>query len=401
LVKEARTLMITPDYPPNFVGGCALSCQLLVEGLRSRGVVMDVLAFNGNGQEDIESPQGFTRHLPHSETLMGLNFRAMESLRDLRQHYDIIHVYNCQQIPAAVFYASRHGAKVVATLNNMVPVCTNPSLFDELDCAGCTPIDSLSCALHRKGSLAMRSFMPVHWTQFTTLRRYAKQVDAFIALSEETKRYYVSSGFPEQRIHVIPNMFDPKMQELARTTPPMKRDEGRSIIYVGRLEVEKGLQVLIEALSILDRSDVRLHLVGKGAYEPELRTLAERLDLTDQVKFTGFIPQEQTAGHYRSADVFVHPALWPEPFARTLLESLAFQVPLVVSDNGPSSKILGPACASFRSGDPVDLAEKMEMVLSDPVYRRELQAHGQVVLERFSPRAVLGNIKELYDQLIR
>ncbi|MFA5311971.1 MAG: glycosyltransferase family 4 protein, partial [Methanomassiliicoccales archaeon] len=329
-----------------------------------------------------------------------LNLYAFQATHELKQRYDIVHVYNCQQIPAAVLYAKRTGAKVVATLNNMVPVCTNPSLFDEEECANCSPYDSLDCAMRRRGSAAMKAFMPVHWTQFQGLRRYAKKVDAFIALSEETKRYYVNSGFEADRIRVIPNMFDPKLLGAANAPRVTQSRDHRNIMYAGRLEIEKGLQLLIEAMSIMDRSDTKLYLVGKGEYEGELKDLAMRLGISDRVVFTGFIPPEETAKYYSMADVFVHPAIWPEPFARTILESLAFDVPLIVSDKGPSSKILQSACLSFKTGDANDLAEKLETVLSDKVKAMEMRSHGRVVLSRYAPETVLSKVEDLYGEVL-
>lgn len=400
---DPKVLMITPDYPPKITGGCALSCKLLVDGLRSRGLNVDVLAFSGNGNEEVVSDRGFVRYFPHprNEVLLSLNLFAARATNHLTGRYDIVHVYNCQQIPAAVIYGKRTGAKVVATLNNMVPVCTNPSLFDEEECDGCSPFDSLTCAMKRSGGVTMKAFMPMHWTQFQGLRRYAKRVDAFIALSEETKRYYVSSGFESDRIKVVPNMFDPRILEMAKATIPPERKGLKNIIYTGRLEIEKGLQVLIEAVSIMDRDDTRLYLVGKGKHEEELKNLAWKLGIADRVIFPGFVPPDETARYYAMADVFVHPALWPEPFARTILESLAFNVPLIVSDKGPSCKILESAGLSFKTGNANDLAEKLEIVLMDKEKAKEMRAHGRLVLSRYSPETVLTKVEDLYREVLK
>src|SRR5512137_1608924 len=189
-----KVLVVTPDYPPNLVGGCALSCQLLVEGLRSRGIRTDVLAFNGDLRPPVVTDRGTVRYFEHRETLLGLNYSALAEMLRLKERYDIVHVYNCQQIPAAVIYARRRGAKVVATLNNMVPVCTNPSDYEPVRCQDCDPLESLRCAMRKRTTPAVKVFMPVHWAQWQGLRYYAKEVDEYIALSEETKAAYVLAG---------------------------------------------------------------------------------------------------------------------------------------------------------------------------------------------------------------
>lgn len=393
---EIRVLMITPDYPPNIVGGCALSCQLVVEGLRARGIRTDVLAFNGDKRPPIDSEQGFVRFFEHRITLLGLNYSALRELEGLPDNYDIVHVYNCQQIPAAVIYGKRKGVKVVATLNNMVPVCTNPSDYDPLECGGCDPVESLRCALRRRNGPAVKAFMPMHWMQWEGLRRYTKQVDAFIALSEETKEAYVRSGYDANRIQVIPNMFDPGIKHLADSMPVRPENGHQVVVYIGRLEIEKGIQTLIESMVCLGREDVMLYLVGKGDHEESLKRTVQDLHLEGKVVFTGFIPQSETARYYRMADVFVHPALWPEPFPRTLLEALAFDVPLIVSDRGASAHVLGEAGLVFPAGDPEALATCISQVLDDPGRSGTMARLGQDVLSRYSPERVIGEIIELY-----
>ena len=398
--KGLKVLVVTPDYPPNLVGGCALSCQLLVEGLRSRDIRTDVLAFNGDRRSPVVTERGTVRYLEHRETLLGLNYSALAEMLHLKERYDIVHVYNCQQIPAAVIYARRRGAKVVATLNNMVPVCTNPSDYEPVRCQDCDPLESLRCAMRKRTTPAVKAFMPVHWAQWQGLRSYAKEVDEYIALSEETKAAYVLAGYDASRIHLIPNMFDPRITLLAQATSERPVKDHQAVVYIGRLEVEKGIQTLIGALASLDRSDVKLYLVGKGDYEPELRSMAAEEGVADRVVFVGFVGEEQVAHYYRLAEVFVHPALWPEPFPRTLLEALAFDVPLVVSDRGASANVLGKAGTIFPAGDAARLAVCLDEVLGSVERRGEMVRLGRRVLETYSPQRVMGEIVELYRRTL-
>jgi starch synthase len=395
-----KVLVVTPDYPPNLVGGCALSCQLLVEGLRSQRIHTDVLAFNGDRRPPVVTERGTVRYLEHRETLLGLNYSALAEMLHLKERYDIVHVYNCQQIPAAVIYARRRGAKVVATLNNMVPVCTNPSDYEPVRCQDCDPLESLRCAMRKRTTPAVKAFMPVHWAQWQGLRSYAKEVDEYIALSEETKAAYVLAGYDDSRIHLIPNMFDPDVALLAQAVSERPVKDHQAVVYIGRLEVEKGIQTLIGALASLRRSDVKLYLVGRGEYESELRSLAVEAGVADRVVFVGFVGKEEVAHYYRLADVFVHPALWPEPFPRTLLEALAFDVPLIVSDRGASSNVLGKAGTTFPAGDTAQLRVCLDEVLGNAERRAEMVRLGHQVLERYSPQRVMGEIVELYRRTL-
>ncbi len=394
--RPYRVLVITPDYPPRYTGGCAFSCQLLVEGLRSRGVRTDVWAFNGDRSPGVGSEMGDTLFFRTSPTLGGLNRTAYRELRRRAPDCDIIHVYNTQQIPAAVRYGKRHGKKVTATLNNLAPVCTNPSMYVEGKCANCRPLDSLSCALRRPGPLRMRAFMPYHWMQFIWLHRLSRRADGYIALSEATRQCYLDAGYDRSLIRLIPNMYDPGQMTVSSPRPASKWK--KVILYVGRLEAEKGLQVLIKAFNDLGEGNV-LYIVGKGNYEPQLKRLTNELGLEGRVIFTGFMEKEEIGRYYDMADVFVHPALWPEPFPRTILEALSHRLPMLVSDSGSSAAILGKAALSFSNGDDKDLALKLQLLLDDDDLRHLTVKAGEEVLHRFHPETVMAQVLDFYDSL--
>ncbi|MCG7843799.1 MAG: glycosyltransferase family 4 protein [Methanomassiliicoccales archaeon] len=397
LAKEEappKVLVITPDYPPHYTGGCAFSCQLLVEELRSRGVHTDVWAFNGDRSTPSQKGvMGETLYLKGSPTLLGLNRLAYAMLKRRRPSCDIIHVYNTQQLPAAVRYGRRNNVKVVATLNNLAPICTNPSKYVEGNCATCRPLDSLACAMLRPGRRGMKVFMPVHWLQFIILHRWSRRAEGYIALSDATRQCYLDAGYDPERIRLIPNMYDPGLI----FSSPICRLKGRNkvILYVGRLEAEKGLQVLIKAFARLDEGSM-LYIVGKGDYEPQLKGLANGEGLEGRVIFTGFMDKDEIGRYYDMADIFVHPALWPEPFPRTLLEALAHRLPLLVSDSGSSADILGPAGLSFISGDEVDLAHKLRTILDDDELRHLTMQAGERVLERYHPDAIMPQVLDFY-----
>lgn len=391
-----QVLMITPDYPPKYTGGCAFSCQLLVEGLRSLGVHTDVWAFNGDDSPAIKGESGDTVFFETARTLGGLNRLAYRELMKREPDCDIIHVYNTQQLPAAVRYGRKANKKVVATLNNLAPICTNPSAFSQEECAGCRAIDSLICALERPGSFKMRMFMPLHWAQFICLHRLSRQADGYIALSEATRRCYIDTGYDPTLIHVIPNMYDPGKR---RTKGAIERGEGKVVLYVGRLEAEKGLQVLIKAFARMGDGST-LYIVGKGGHETQLRKLVKELGLDGKVVLTGFVDRDQVGRYYGMADVFVHPALWPEPFPRTILEALSYGLPIVVSDSGSSANILGNAGLSFTSGDDSELAERLRSVLEDDEMRKRIADAGEEVLQRYHPDRVMAQIMDFYRSLL-
>jgi glycosyltransferase involved in cell wall biosynthesis len=105
------------------------------------------------------------------------------------------------------------------------------------------------------------------------------------------------------------------------------------LLFVGRLEPEKGLAFLLHALAILKAQNRNVHLdiVGSGMEEENLRKLAQKLDINDRVSFHGYIAFGDTLfSYYRAADFFVLPSL-SEGIPQVLLEAMAFGVPIITT----------------------------------------------------------------------
>ena len=102
-------------------------------------------------------------------------------------------------------------------------------------------------------------------------------------------------------------------------------------LYVGRVDREKGLDVLIRAISSLNRYDVQLAIVGQGSYLHTLQTLKQRLSLQQQVIFTGFVPGEDLPLLLNSADIFVMPS-GAELQSIATLEAMSSGLPVLAAN---------------------------------------------------------------------
>jgi glycosyltransferase involved in cell wall biosynthesis len=187
----------------------------------------------------------------------------------------------------------------------------------------------------------------------------------------------VKQVIPAERTTVIPNW-------VAQIPPYYDRflrdNGGLRVLYVGRLEKYKGLQLLIEALRGVP--DVRLTVLGDGGYRKELESLAAGMN----VEFAGF--QRDTEQYYADADVFVMPSLGPEGLPMVTIEAMAHGLPCLFSDLLVHREITGEGKAGllFRSGDVDDLREKLLALLKDATLRRSLslQAYG-MVKQKYNP----------------
>jgi glycosyltransferase involved in cell wall biosynthesis len=160
---------------------------------------------------------------------------------------------------------------------------------------------------------------------------------------------------------------------------PAARDAQLHVMFVGRVIPEKGPDVLIDALARMQRTDIRLTLVGsKGfspsaplsAYERKLRQMAAPLG--DRVHFVASIVRQRLPELIRNADVLVVPSRWPEPSGLTVLEGMASGIPVIASSIGGIPQLMGSAGIAVRPDSPEELAEAIRALADDESLRRRV-----------------------------
>jgi glycogen(starch) synthase len=164
-----------------------------------------------------------------------------------------------------------------------------------------------------------------------------------------------------------------------------RRRYGRPLIgYAGRLEPEKGVQTLIEAMPAIRRSfpEARAVIIGTGTAESELRHGVKRRRLSDAVTFAGYISDDDLRAVMAASDVAVVPSLY-EPFGFVALEAMALGTPLVAARTGGLAAIVadGETGLLFPPGDRAGLADAVVAVLQHPRAARTRAAAGRSEVE--------------------
>jgi 1,2-diacylglycerol 3-alpha-glucosyltransferase len=144
-------------------------------------------------------------------------------------------------------------------------------------------------------------------------------------------------------------------------------DDKIVFLFVGRVDGEKRLDVLINAVHLLKRDDIQLVIAGTGANLSRLSELAERLDLGDKVRFTGYIPNEHLSSLLNSVDVFAMPSE-AELLSIATLEAMATARPLLLANALalPELASQGENGYLFKPGDAQDAAHYMALLADHP-----------------------------------
>jgi len=210
-------------------------------------------------------------------------------------------------------------------------------------------------ALVRKVPLVCHLRQPrppvIGWQRSVTM----KNIQQFIAVSNQTKLDWLNSGVQKNVIDVVYNGIDLEMFKPTDNLADLRQawniaTDSRVISYIGRLDKVKGLETLIKAFKLLCNSNLNLKLLLAGKpvvhispeagqkYEALLKQLVTDLNLQKHVHFLGYVAEPVAL--YQLSDVTVLPSLNPEPFGRTIIESMACGTPVVASRIGGMPEIL-------------------------------------------------------------
>ncbi len=227
------------------------------------------------------------------------------------------------------------------------------------------------------------------------------KLDGRIAVSETAKNT-INAHFPGREIEIIPNGID--TEQYSPQKPPLpkfKSIKKRKILFVGRLEWRKGIDIMINAFKIFCRrySDTVLIVVGDGPLMSKARKMSRGLP----VVFEGAVSQEFLPFYYRSADVFVAPSVGGESFGIVIAEAMAASVPVVVSDIEGYKRLVRAYKTGmvFKNSDAFDLAAKLEIVLNNRDYALKLAQNArQYVIENYKWSKIAKKTAAYYYKII-
>jgi len=261
------------------------------------------------------------------------------------------------------------------------------------------PAWSALAAARRSGIPLITTFHGTYGHRSRLKRRYNRVMtlgDGVISISQHIadhiKEVY---GVSDGRVRVIYRGIDTDLFDPARVAPERivglanewrLADPIPVIMMPGRLARWKGQKILIEALALLGRRDLRCLIIGddqgRRRYRRELETLIKRRNLEDIVHLPGHCRDMPAA--YMLSDVVVSASIEPEAFGRVMVEAQAMGRPVVASDHGASRETIlsGKTGWMFRPGDPKDLATALARSLALATEEREKLAQEAIAHAR-------------------
>jgi glycosyltransferase involved in cell wall biosynthesis len=221
----------------------------------------------------------------------------------------------------------------------------------------------------------------------------ARRSDCILTVSEASKRDILHLfNVPPEKIVVVYNAIDshfaitPSEEAVTRVRERYQLDH-KFVLYVGNIKPHKNLVRLIEAFDELrqgDLEDLKLLIIGDQISRlPALRRAVHRHKLHKQVRFLGYVGDDQLAILYRLASVFVFPSLY-EGFGLPPLEAMASGTPVVTSNVSSLPEVVGDAAVLVNPYDVDAIVDGLRRVLTDPVLAADMSRKGIERAREFS-----------------
>jgi len=242
----------------------------------------------------------------------------------------------------------------------------------------------------------------------------AQQADLLLASTEQESADLVSAyGADPSRVFVVPPgvdlaMFQPIDPAEARRT--IGYGPGRLLLFVGRLERLKGVEVAIRALALLrDRAhdDVRLLILGEDSKDGDesekerLKKVASEVGVRESVDFLGSVAHHELPFFYSAADVCVMPS-YSESFGLVGLEAQACGRPVVGSDvTGLRSVVRDEVTGYLIEGhNPAAYAARVGGLLDNPELAQQMGRRGRLLAQRFSWTRTADRLRDLFEGVL-
>lgn len=313
--------------------------------LRRYGNTVDVYEENNDKLEQFSAAQLALRTLWSQESYQIVRAKLQA------YHYDVVHVQNFfPLISPSVYYAAKaEGVPVVQTLRNYRLICPNALFFRDggvcEDCMGkAIPYPGITHSCYRQdraATAAVTAMVSGH----RLLKTWQNQVDRYITLTQFACNKMIEGGLPADKIVIKPNFVDPE--------PKVGTGKGGYALYVGRLQVEKGIDTLLGAWEQLDQP-IPLKIVGDGPLSTLVTAAAQR---QPHIEWLGHRPMAEVHQLMGEAKFLVFPSKWYETFGRVAVEAFATGTPVVAAKIGAIAEVVedGRTGLHFQPGDSADL----------------------------------------------
>ena len=380
------------------VGGAEVYALALTEALQRRG--HEVAFFGTAPDREVHDPKlRVVRRPRYDPALLMKDALVREELGGFLSefHPEVVHVHNVHALGLDVLDALRLvGAPILQTVHDFSLLCPN-SWCVRGDGSTCPGGAGEQCFQHD----CQKNYPFDPEVALTTLLKHRSLsgiVDLAVCPSRALAERMQASGFPNVCHR---NYFIEPISMDASSSPR----EDHSLLYIGRLEPEKGVGCLLEAMPKILAAESRasLSIVGGGSQAAPLEARANELGLGQRVRFMSHVPRAELGSFYARSALCILPSIWSENSPLVAYECLFAGLPMIGSRVGGIPELVeeGRAGFTFTPRDPADLARAvLRFFALAPSERDAMSQRMRARAEEFRLGPHLAWLEEQYAQLL-
>ena len=336
------------------------------------------------------------RQAGHAVYSLEARRRMRAMIREFRP--DVAHVRNIYHhlSPSILWELKAHNIPVVYHLNDFKLLCPSYNLLSRGEVCEACKGGRFWHALRPRcyPGLGARAALMTEAYVHRWLGTYRKCVDLFLAPSQFVRDKFMEHGWDGDKFEVLPHF-----QQVHRVRE-LNVSNDRSVLYIGRLSAEKGVDDLIRAMEKVPQ--IRLVIAGDGPQRAELQELAASLKVTN-VEFAGQVGAGQRDAKIAQSTFTVLPSHAYETLGKTILESYAEGRAVVASDLGSRRESVrdGETGILYRTGDVDELATAIRALGARPELAEQMGRAGwELVRHRHSPEGHYAKLLSLYEDVV-
>lgn len=312
---------------------------------------------------------------------------------------DMVHLHNAYThlSPSVLRPCKQAGIPVVMTVHDYALVSANYGLWDGTQAMNAAQLNWLKVARTRfiKGSFLATFLLEGVYRLQRALRLYDRAIDTYLPSSNFVAEALIATGYPKNKIQIL-SLFSGNL--LPGIELPMPRGLRSGVLYAGRLEDYKGIDLVLKAAHAFPKIDFLI--AGTGPKEDEVREEVRHLE---NVQYLGFLPGDALWQQMADAQLVVVPSRWPEPYGLVAIEAMACGTPVMVSNAGglPEKIKDGVNGVVFTAGDIQDLTTKLKAAFKHP---KDLERMGEGAFRyakaQADPKKHLDRLLEIYTSQV-
>ena len=356
--------MLTWEYPPRIVGGLARHVYALSNELAKSGVSIQVITVGQDGKEEERTYGNLKIKRVNSERIKSSNF------------VDWVYQFNATMTESVLGGMDKWAPHIIHAHDWLVA----PSAIALKHFISSPLLSTIHSTEHgRAGSVQ------------NNLQYHLHEVEN--ELCAESSRIIVASNYMKQEISSLFNLSCDKINVVFNgvySRPYQHKDSKvervkfadpyeNIVLFVGRMFLQKGPQILLEAAEQILKfnSNFKFVFVGEGPVKQDLAQLLRKENNSGKIEFTGFIDDTKLRTLYHIADVAVFPSLY-EPFGIVALEAMAEGCPVIASNTGGLSEIIRDQRNGLlvKPGDVNSLVRAILQIINDSGLRKKLRKNG-------------------------